>query len=174
MNKSDSKCSFCGSGFNPRWDCTFNFTVHVPDLALVRFMVEDHDYTSSNDFLGQHTLPFTSLRTGVCGDSRVWIKWGLFQSFALLTFFPLPLQVTVMSDCLSWMAPTFHPPHSSSMLRSPHVRAVPPNHLLNHRPSLQPRNPNPISSREATIGHQDILYLPRSRLLKIWALNPKT
>nr|XP_046233650.1 1-phosphatidylinositol 4,5-bisphosphate phosphodiesterase delta-3-A-like [Scatophagus argus] len=52
------------NGFNPRWDCTFNFTVHVPDLALVRFMVEDHDYTSSNDFLGQFTLPFTSLRTG--------------------------------------------------------------------------------------------------------------
>ncbi|XP_060884167.1 1-phosphatidylinositol 4,5-bisphosphate phosphodiesterase delta-3-A-like [Labrus mixtus] len=52
------------NGFNPRWDCTFNFTVHAPDLALVRFMVEDHDYTSSNDFLGQFTLPFTSLRTG--------------------------------------------------------------------------------------------------------------
>ncbi|CAL1600178.1 unnamed protein product [Knipowitschia caucasica] len=52
------------NGFNPRWDCTFTFTVHAPDLALVRFMVEDHDYTSSNDFLGQFTLPFTSLRTG--------------------------------------------------------------------------------------------------------------
>uniref|UniRef100_A0A8C5HHF6 Phosphoinositide phospholipase C n=1 Tax=Gouania willdenowi TaxID=441366 RepID=A0A8C5HHF6_GOUWI len=52
------------NGFNPRWDCTFTFTVHVPDLALVRFMVEDHDFTSSNDFLGQFTLPFTSLRTG--------------------------------------------------------------------------------------------------------------
>ncbi|XP_062269731.1 1-phosphatidylinositol 4,5-bisphosphate phosphodiesterase delta-3-A-like [Platichthys flesus] len=52
------------NGFNPQWDSTFNFTVHAPDLALVRFMVEDHDYTSSNDFLGQYTLPFTSLRTG--------------------------------------------------------------------------------------------------------------
>uniref|UniRef100_A0A3B3DHV3 Phosphoinositide phospholipase C n=1 Tax=Oryzias melastigma TaxID=30732 RepID=A0A3B3DHV3_ORYME len=52
------------NGFNPRWNCTFNFTVHVPDLALVRFMVEDHDFTSSNDFLGQYTLPFTSMRSG--------------------------------------------------------------------------------------------------------------
>uniref|UniRef100_A0A6Q2XQV7 Phosphoinositide phospholipase C n=1 Tax=Esox lucius TaxID=8010 RepID=A0A6Q2XQV7_ESOLU len=52
------------NGFNPRWDCTFTFTLHVPELALVRFMVEDHDYTSRNDFLGQFTLPFTSLRTG--------------------------------------------------------------------------------------------------------------
>ncbi|KAM9715388.1 1-phosphatidylinositol 4,5-bisphosphate phosphodiesterase delta-3-A [Menidia menidia] len=52
------------NGFNPRWDCIFNFTVHAPDLALVRFLVEDHDYTSSNDFLGQFTLPLSSLRTG--------------------------------------------------------------------------------------------------------------
>uniref|UniRef100_A0A1A8R9V8 Phosphoinositide phospholipase C n=2 Tax=Nothobranchius TaxID=28779 RepID=A0A1A8R9V8_9TELE len=52
------------NGFNPRWDCTFNFMVHAPDLTLVRFVVEDHDYTSSNDFLGQYTLPFSSLRTG--------------------------------------------------------------------------------------------------------------
>lgn len=52
------------NGFNPRWDCAFHFTVHCPDLALVRFMVEDYDYTSSNDFLGQHTLPFSSLRAG--------------------------------------------------------------------------------------------------------------
>lgn len=66
------KCCFFGSGFNPRWDCTFNFTVHVPDVALVRFMVEDHDYTSSNDFLGQYTLPFTSLRTGTFRNSGVW------------------------------------------------------------------------------------------------------
>ncbi|KAM8877547.1 1-phosphatidylinositol 4,5-bisphosphate phosphodiesterase delta-3-A-like [Synchiropus picturatus] len=52
------------NGFNPRWDSSFNFTVHAPELALVRFVVEDHDYTSSNDFLGQYTLPFSSLRTG--------------------------------------------------------------------------------------------------------------
>lgn len=59
------------TGFNPRWDCTFNFTVHVPDLALVRFLVEDHDYTSRNDFLGQFTLPFPSVRTGMCGSEWV-------------------------------------------------------------------------------------------------------
>ncbi|XP_030629435.1 1-phosphatidylinositol 4,5-bisphosphate phosphodiesterase delta-3-A [Chanos chanos] len=52
------------NGFNPRWGCTFKFQLHVPELVLVRFMVEDHDYTSRNDFLGQFTLPFTSLRTG--------------------------------------------------------------------------------------------------------------
>ncbi|KAK9965414.1 hypothetical protein ABG768_004507 [Culter alburnus] len=52
------------NGFNPRWDCTFKFQLHVPELVLVRFMVEDHDYATRNDFLGQFTLPFTSMRTG--------------------------------------------------------------------------------------------------------------
>lgn len=51
-------------GFNPRWDCTFKFLLHVPELVLVRFVVEDHDYTARNEFLGQFTLPFTSMRTG--------------------------------------------------------------------------------------------------------------
>ncbi|XP_048035419.1 1-phosphatidylinositol 4,5-bisphosphate phosphodiesterase delta-3-A isoform X1 [Megalobrama amblycephala] len=52
------------NGFNPRWDCTFKFQLHVPELVLVRFMVEDHDYATRNDFLGQFTLPFTSMQTG--------------------------------------------------------------------------------------------------------------
>uniref|UniRef100_A0A8C6WY14 Phosphoinositide phospholipase C n=1 Tax=Neogobius melanostomus TaxID=47308 RepID=A0A8C6WY14_9GOBI len=52
------------NGFNPRWDCTLSFQLQVPDLALVRFVVEDHDHTAKNDFVGQFTLPFTSLRTG--------------------------------------------------------------------------------------------------------------
>lgn len=52
------------NGFNPRWNHTLVFDVGVPELALVRFVVEDHDTTSSNDFVGQFTLPFTSLRQG--------------------------------------------------------------------------------------------------------------
>lgn len=52
------------TGFNPRWDCTVSFQLQVPELTLVRFVVEDHDHTSKNDFVGQFTLPFTSLRTG--------------------------------------------------------------------------------------------------------------
>ncbi|XP_036445128.1 1-phosphatidylinositol 4,5-bisphosphate phosphodiesterase delta-3-A isoform X1 [Colossoma macropomum] len=52
------------NGFNPRWDCTLSFQLQVPELALVRFVVEDHDHTSKNDFVGQFTIPFTSLRIG--------------------------------------------------------------------------------------------------------------
>uniref|UniRef100_A0A8C6TGP2 Phosphoinositide phospholipase C n=1 Tax=Neogobius melanostomus TaxID=47308 RepID=A0A8C6TGP2_9GOBI len=52
------------NGFNPAWNETLNFVVHVPDLALVRFVVEDYDKASRNDFIGQFTLPFTSLQPG--------------------------------------------------------------------------------------------------------------
>ncbi|KAK1794513.1 hypothetical protein P4O66_010766 [Electrophorus voltai] len=52
------------NGFNPRWDCTFKFLLHVPELVLVRFVVEDHDYATRNEFLGQFTLPFPSMRAG--------------------------------------------------------------------------------------------------------------
>ncbi|XP_066509532.1 1-phosphatidylinositol 4,5-bisphosphate phosphodiesterase delta-4-like [Hoplias malabaricus] len=52
------------NGFNPMWHETLTFTVHVPELALVRFVVEDHDKTSKNDFIGQYTLPFSCIQQG--------------------------------------------------------------------------------------------------------------
>uniref|UniRef100_G3P4B1 Phosphoinositide phospholipase C n=1 Tax=Gasterosteus aculeatus aculeatus TaxID=481459 RepID=G3P4B1_GASAC len=52
------------NGFNPRWDCTLSFQLQVPELALVRFVVEDHDHNAKNDFVGQFTLPFISLQKG--------------------------------------------------------------------------------------------------------------
>lgn len=33
-------------------------------LALVRFVVEDFDMSTKNDFIGQYTVPFTSLKQG--------------------------------------------------------------------------------------------------------------
>ncbi|XP_061782566.1 1-phosphatidylinositol 4,5-bisphosphate phosphodiesterase delta-4-like isoform X2 [Nerophis lumbriciformis] len=52
------------NGFNPVWNQTLNFVIHTPDLALVRFVVEDYDKTSRNDFIGQYTLPFTCIQSG--------------------------------------------------------------------------------------------------------------
>uniref|UniRef100_A0A3P9A797 Phosphoinositide phospholipase C n=1 Tax=Esox lucius TaxID=8010 RepID=A0A3P9A797_ESOLU len=63
-NARDKTHRIDNNGFNPRWDSTLSFQLQVPDLALVRFVVEDHDHTGKNDFVGQYTLPFTSLRIG--------------------------------------------------------------------------------------------------------------
>ncbi|XP_003465715.1 1-phosphatidylinositol 4,5-bisphosphate phosphodiesterase delta-3 isoform X11 [Cavia porcellus] len=52
------------NGFNPHWGQTLQFQLRAPDLALVRFVVEDYDMASPNDFVGQFTLPFSSLKQG--------------------------------------------------------------------------------------------------------------
>ncbi|XP_061096173.1 1-phosphatidylinositol 4,5-bisphosphate phosphodiesterase delta-1a isoform X1 [Conger conger] len=52
------------NGFNPMWNEEFEFDVRVPELALVRFVVEDYDSTSQNDLIGHYTLPFTSMLNG--------------------------------------------------------------------------------------------------------------
>ncbi|XP_076119821.1 1-phosphatidylinositol 4,5-bisphosphate phosphodiesterase delta-4 [Alosa pseudoharengus] len=52
------------NGFNPVWNESLQFSIHTPKLALVRFVVEDHDTTTRNDFIGQYTLPFTSMLQG--------------------------------------------------------------------------------------------------------------
>ncbi|KAF7669274.1 hypothetical protein LDENG_00203320 [Lucifuga dentata] len=52
------------NGFNPMWNENFQFDINVPDLAMVRFVVEDHDSTSQNDLLGQYCLPLTNIQNG--------------------------------------------------------------------------------------------------------------
>ncbi|XP_015425176.1 PREDICTED: 1-phosphatidylinositol 4,5-bisphosphate phosphodiesterase eta-2 [Myotis davidii] len=50
-------------GFNPMWEETLVFVVHMPDIALVRFLVWDHD-PIGRDFIGQRTLAFSSMMPG--------------------------------------------------------------------------------------------------------------
>ncbi|KAM9328462.1 1-phosphatidylinositol 4,5-bisphosphate phosphodiesterase delta-4 [Pholidichthys leucotaenia] len=52
------------NGFNPVWYDTLRFTIHTPELALVRFVVEDYDKTSKNDFVGQYTIPLNCMQQG--------------------------------------------------------------------------------------------------------------
>ncbi|NWH79922.1 PLCH1 phosphodiesterase, partial [Piaya cayana] len=57
------KLLFCFTGFNPVWEETLTFTIHMPEIALVRFLVWDHD-PIGRDFVGQRTLAFSSLVPG--------------------------------------------------------------------------------------------------------------
>ncbi|CAI5449222.1 unnamed protein product [Caenorhabditis angaria] len=52
------------NGFNPEWRDNFYFTLCCPELAIIRFCVKDFDSTSSNDFVGEFSIPVMSLRTG--------------------------------------------------------------------------------------------------------------
>lgn len=36
----------------------------MPELALLRFVVQDYNWTSRNDFVGQYTLPWTCMQQG--------------------------------------------------------------------------------------------------------------
>uniref|UniRef100_A0A672MVI0 Phosphoinositide phospholipase C n=1 Tax=Sinocyclocheilus grahami TaxID=75366 RepID=A0A672MVI0_SINGR len=51
------------NGFNPVWEETVSFTLHMPEVALVRFLVWDHD-PIGRDFVGQRTVAFSSLMPG--------------------------------------------------------------------------------------------------------------
>ncbi|XP_054901320.1 1-phosphatidylinositol 4,5-bisphosphate phosphodiesterase eta-1 isoform X5 [Poeciliopsis prolifica] len=51
------------NGFNPVWEETLSFTLHMAELALVRFLVWDHD-PIGRDFIGQRTVAFSSLMPG--------------------------------------------------------------------------------------------------------------
>lgn len=52
------------SAFSPRWNETFTFIVQVPELALIRFVVENQGFITGNEFLGQYTLPLLCMNKG--------------------------------------------------------------------------------------------------------------
>ncbi|XP_011810159.1 PREDICTED: 1-phosphatidylinositol 4,5-bisphosphate phosphodiesterase zeta-1 isoform X3 [Colobus angolensis palliatus] len=52
------------NAFSPRWNETFTFIIHVPELALIRFVVESQSLIAGNEFLGQYTLPLLCMNKG--------------------------------------------------------------------------------------------------------------
>ncbi|NWR43771.1 PLCZ1 phosphodiesterase, partial [Regulus satrapa] len=52
------------NALSPKWNETFSFNIQVPELAMIRFCVEDEVSLAHNEFLGQYTLPVMSLNTG--------------------------------------------------------------------------------------------------------------
>uniref|UniRef100_H3A3M2 Phosphoinositide phospholipase C n=1 Tax=Latimeria chalumnae TaxID=7897 RepID=H3A3M2_LATCH len=60
------------NGFNPVWEETLCFTIHMPEMALVRFLVWDHD-PIGRDFVGQRTLAFSSLMPDI-GYRHVYLE----------------------------------------------------------------------------------------------------
>ncbi|CAD7672091.1 unnamed protein product [Nyctereutes procyonoides] len=52
------------NAFSPKWNETFTFIIHVPELALMRFVVENQGLIAGNEFLGQYTLPVLCMNKG--------------------------------------------------------------------------------------------------------------
>lgn len=51
--------------WTPVWNETFTFSLRVPELALLRIEVHEHDISGKSDFAGQTCLPIAELRTGI-------------------------------------------------------------------------------------------------------------
>lgn len=75
------------------WYDTLRFIVHTPELAMVRFVVEDYDKTSKNDFVGQYVLPFGCMQQGTFGEtSHIGITQCCYRSiFEAFLFWPVDL-----------------------------------------------------------------------------------
>ncbi|KAG2458046.1 PLCD1 phosphodiesterase, partial [Polypterus senegalus] len=72
------------NGFNPMWNKTYVFDISVPQLAFIRFLVEDYDGSSFNDFVAQYTLPVTSIQNASSTFTRLWLpEWSEVASFIL-------------------------------------------------------------------------------------------
>ena len=52
------------NGFNPVWNEMCEFDILNPQLAMLRFVIQDEDMFGDPNFLGQACIPLTSIRTG--------------------------------------------------------------------------------------------------------------
>ncbi|KZV34954.1 hypothetical protein F511_04928 [Dorcoceras hygrometricum] len=63
----------------PNWDQVFEFPLRVPDIALLRIEVHEHDTSEKDDFGGQTCLPISELREGIRAvplHSRKGVKYN--------------------------------------------------------------------------------------------------
>ena len=86
------------AGFNPMWKEKFEKVLLMPELTMIRFAVFDEDVGIADDFIGQFSIPFTSLRPGICvrwNDRSLYYRCDL-SGICVLASKPL----TTLSICL--------------------------------------------------------------------------
>lgn len=52
------------NGLNPLWNATFEFDILAPEIALIRFCVQDEDFLGNDPFIGQAAYPIDCIRSG--------------------------------------------------------------------------------------------------------------
>ncbi|GAB1291394.1 1-phosphatidylinositol 4,5-bisphosphate phosphodiesterase zeta-1 [Apodemus speciosus] len=76
------------NAFSPKWNETFTFLIQVPELALIRFVVEaQQGFLSGNELLGQYTLPVLCMNKGL----------GVIVAFLC---YPNPVGTLILLHCL--------------------------------------------------------------------------
>ncbi|XP_041454201.1 1-phosphatidylinositol 4,5-bisphosphate phosphodiesterase gamma-1-like isoform X1 [Lytechinus variegatus] len=70
------------NGFNPVFNEVCEFDVSNPDLAMLRFVIQDEDVFGEPNFLGQATYPLKAIRTGY---RSVQLKNGYSEELELAT-----------------------------------------------------------------------------------------
>ncbi|KAJ8749785.1 hypothetical protein K2173_012336 [Erythroxylum novogranatense] len=73
--------------WTPVWGEEFTFPLRVPELALLRIEVHEHDITDSDDFGGQTCLPVSELRPGIRAVPLFNRKGEQYNSVRLLMRF---------------------------------------------------------------------------------------
>ncbi|KAH6769102.1 phospholipase C 2 [Perilla frutescens var. frutescens] len=71
----------------PNWDEVFVFPLTVPELALLRVEVHEHDTSEQDDFAGQTCLPVSELRQGIRAVPLHTRKGERYKSVKLLMRF---------------------------------------------------------------------------------------
>lgn len=78
------------SAFSPRWNETFTFIIQVPELALIRFVVENQGLIAGNEFLGQYTLPVLCMNKGNIPKSKMIVLMFIYNWSLPKTRFYIP------------------------------------------------------------------------------------
>ncbi|XP_050239825.1 phosphoinositide phospholipase C 6-like isoform X2 [Quercus robur] len=73
--------------WSPVWDEEFIFPLTVPELALLRVEVNEHDISRNDDFAGQNCLPVWELRPGIRAIPLFNRKGEKYNSVRLLMRF---------------------------------------------------------------------------------------
>ncbi|KAL6326560.1 hypothetical protein AAG906_008422 [Vitis piasezkii] len=81
------KTKIINNNWFPVWDEAFIFSLTVPELALLRIEVREHDRSEKDDFGGQTCLPVSELRPGIRSVPLFDKKGEKYKSVRLLMEF---------------------------------------------------------------------------------------
>uniref|UniRef100_A0A671WEJ7 Phosphoinositide phospholipase C n=1 Tax=Sparus aurata TaxID=8175 RepID=A0A671WEJ7_SPAAU len=128
------------NGFNPMWEETLVFNIQMPQNALVRFEVWDHD-PIGRDFIGQRTVAFTSMMPGYrhvylegMAESSIFVHVAINDITGKVSYFTLTHKLNFSFNSI--LKPFSHEAKSSPL--------IPPSSPPRVRRTLQaPASPRP-------------------------------